>query len=320
MNHVIAILKNWTLPISITMGTLVFLMFHCIDVLAPLKAPVESFVGFFIPTLVFVMLFITFCKINPRHMQIKKWHLILVLFQILSCVLIAAVLFFDPSFPYRTGAEGAMVCLIAPTATAAAVITGKLGGNEASLTSYTIISNMAAAVSIPVVFPLIEGRGDATFIQQLMVISRQVFPLLIFPFFLAWGIRLFLPKLLEIILKHCGSLAFYLWGIALMVVVGQTLRSLANSDAGHATIWTLAIIGLLTCCIQFATGKIIGGCYNDRISGGQGLGQKNTVFAIWISYTYLLPVTSIAPSSYILWQNIINSWQLWHYNKKQSKK
>lgn len=156
MNHIIAILKNWTLPISITMGTLVFLMFHCINVLAPLKAPVESFVGFFIPTLVFVMLFITFCKINPRHMQIKKWHLILVLFQILSCVLIAAVLFFYPSFPYRIGAEGAMVCLIAPTATAAAVITGKLGGNEASLTSYTIISNMAAAVSIPVIFPLIR--------------------------------------------------------------------------------------------------------------------------------------------------------------------
>ena len=100
-------------------------------------------------------------------------------------MLIAAVLFFYPSFPYRTGAEGAMVCLIAPTATAAAVITGKLGGNEASLTSYTIISNMAAAVSIPIIFPLIEGRGDATFIQQLMVISRQVFPLLIFPFFLA---------------------------------------------------------------------------------------------------------------------------------------
>lgn len=86
MNHVIAILKNWTLPISITMGALVF-----------------------------VMLFITFCKINPRHMQIKRWHLILVLFQILSCVLIAAMLFFYPSFPYRIGAEGAMVCLIAPS-------------------------------------------------------------------------------------------------------------------------------------------------------------------------------------------------------------
>lgn len=29
----------------------------------------------------------------------------------------------------------------------------------------------------------------------------------------------------------------------------------------------------------------------------------------------MIPVSSIAPGSYILWQNIINNWQLWHYNK-----
>ena len=33
--------------------------------------------------------------------------------------------------------------------------------------------------------------------------------------------------------------------------------------------------------------------------------------AIWVAYTYLSPVVSIAPSSYILFQNIVNSWQLW---------
>ena len=32
---------------------------------------------------------------------------------------------------------------------------------------------------------------------------------------------------------------------------------------------------------------------------------------IWVAYTYLSPVISIAPSSYILFQNIVNSWQLW---------
>lgn len=35
------------------------------------------------------------------------------------------------------------------------------------------------------------------------------------------------------------------------------------------------------------------------------------LFAIWVAYTYLSPVISIAPSSYILFQNIVNSWQLW---------
>ena len=33
-----------------------------------------------------------------------------------------------------------MVCLICPTATAAAVITGKLGGSASSLTTYTSVS------------------------------------------------------------------------------------------------------------------------------------------------------------------------------------
>ena len=41
------------------------------------------------------------------------------------------------------------------------------------------------------------------------------------------------------------------------------------------------------------------------------LGQKNTVLAIWMAYTYLNPASAIAPGSYVVWQNIINSWQLW---------
>ena len=62
---------------------------------------------------------------------------------------------------------------------------------------------------------------------------------------------------------------------------------------------------------QFGAGKIAGRYFNDYIACGQGFGQKNTLLAIWVAYTYLSPVISIAPSSYILFQNIVNSWQLW---------
>ena len=34
------------------------------------------------------------------------------------------------------------------------------------------------------------------------------------------------------------------------------------------------------------------------------LGQKNTVLAIWMAYTYLNPLSSVGPGSYVLWQNI----------------
>lgn len=61
--------------------------------------------------------------------------------------------------------EGAMVCLICPTATAAAVITGKLGGSASSLTTYTLLSNLLAAVVVPLVFPWVEPHADVTFLQ-----------------------------------------------------------------------------------------------------------------------------------------------------------
>lgn len=69
--------------------------------------------------------------------------------------------------------------------------------------------------------------------------------------------------------------------------IGADGASLANSDAPVFVEVLIALAGLAACCVQFYLGKRIGGHYNDRISGGQALGQKNTVLAIWMSYTYL---------------------------------
>jgi BASS family bile acid:Na+ symporter len=51
------------------------------------------------------------------------------------------------------------------------------------------------------------------------------------------------------------------------------------------------------------------------VAGGQGLGQKNTVLAIWMAQTFLNPISSIAPGAYVLWQNMFNSWQVWRARK-----
>jgi len=45
------------------------------------------------------------------------------------------------------------------------------------------------------------------------------------------------------------------------------------------------------------------------------LGQKNTILAIWMAQMYLNPISSIAPGAYVLWQNIINSYQVWLHRK-----
>ena len=74
-------------------------------------------------------------------------------------------------------------------------------------------------------------------------------------------------------------------------------------------IW-LALGALIVCVLQFWIGRKVGRRYGDAVSGGQSLGQKNTLLAVWLALAYLNPIASIAPASYVAWQNIINSWQL----------
>lgn len=312
-------LKNWTLPIAMLVGVLGYLAFANIEILGPTKPFVNTFVAYLTPALIFAQLLLTFCKIEPRELMPSPWHGWLLLFQFFSAALIASLLIFMRiEGAYKEVFEGAMVCLICPTATAAAVITGKLGGSASSLTTYTLLSNVLAAIVVPLMFPLVEPHADITFIVAFLKILSKVFPLLLCPFFLALLFRYWLPKVHQLLLG-LRDMAFYLWSIALAIVTAQTVRSLVNSDAAVSIEVLIALAGLFTCALQFYLGKRIGSRYSDRISAGQALGQKNTVLAIWMAYTYLDPLSSVGPGSYVLWQNIFNSYQLWKKRKREAQ-
>lgn len=314
-NAFIRFLKDWTLPVAMITGTLAYFLFARMPVLAPVKPLVNTSVAILTPVLIFIQLLLTFCKVDFADLKPKVWHGWLLLFQTVSCLLLSALLIYCPMNElYREVFEGAIVCLICPTATAAAVITGKLGGSAASLTTYTLMSNLLAAVAVPLAFPLIEPHADVTFWLAFLKILSKVFPLLLCPFLLAWLLRSWLPAVHQW-LSERHTAAFYLWGVALAIVSGQTVRSLVNSTAPGYVEVLIALAGLVACCTQFYLGKRIGGHYKERISGGQALGQKNTVLAIWMAYTYLNPLSSVGPGSYVLWQNIINSYQLWKKRK-----
>lgn len=312
-------LKNWTLPIAMLAGALGYFVFANFTFLEPTKPFVNTFVAYITPFLIFAQLLLTFCKVDWRELMPSPWHGWLLLFQIVSASVLAALLIFIPmDGSYREVFEAAMVCLICPTATAAAVITGKLGGSASSLTTYTLLSNILAAVAVPLIFPLVEPHADITFFTAFLKILGKVFPLLLFPFFLALFFRYVLPKVHHFLLGF-HDLAFYLWGAALAIVTGQTVKSLMTSEVLGSVQILIALAGFITCALQFYLGKRIGTIYKDRISAGQALGQKNTVLAIWMAYTYLDPVSSVGPGSYVLWQNIFNSWQLWKKRKNEIK-
>lgn len=311
-------LKNWTLPIAMLCGGGgYFLLANC-PLLEPVKPGLNSFVSYLVPLLIFMQLLLTFCKVELRELLPSPWHGRLLLIQVTATAALAALLIVvHMEGMYKEVFEGTMVCFICPTATAAAVITGKLGGNASGLTTYTLISNLLAAITVPLLFPLVEPHAELTFLSAFLKILGKVFPLLLFPFFLAMLFRYYLPAIQRFLIGF-RDLAFYLWGISLAIVTAQTVRSLMTGDASVGVELLIALAGFVACALQFFLGKRIGTYYNDRISAGQALGQKNTVLAIWMANTYLDPVSSVAPGSYVLWQNAFNSWQLWKKRRNDS--
>ncbi|MDR0349000.1 MAG: transporter [Tannerella sp.] len=293
------ILKDWTLPIAMTMGALNY-----------------SWIGqlsFLTPYLIFTMLLITFSKISWEEIRFHPAHLWLLLIQLAgSAAAYFAIRPFDEVI-----AQGALLCMLTPTATAAAVITGMLNGSVGFLTAYVLFCNIAVAIAAPVYFSFIGVHEELSFYQSVWHICKQVFPLLILPLFIAASFRRWLPEVHQLLIC-IPKLTFYLWSLALVIVTGITVHFMVEQHESNDRLFIgLASISLALCCAQFLVGRRIGRKYGDPVSSGQGLGQKNTILALWMAQTYLHPLVSLAPASYILWQNIINSYQLWRKNRRK---
>lgn len=309
MNKVLRFLKNWTLPVSITMGALLYFAYahaRWLDFTRPYAMPVVAVVQ---PVLIFTMLFLTFCKVDARNLRFRRVHIWLLLFQMLSFAALGLLLYLSPEVPGRLLVEGAMLCLVCPTATAAAVVTTKLHGDSAAITAYTIWVNLFVSVAVPLVVPLVHPHEHLDFLPSFLLILRKVFPMLIFPLVAAQVVRHCFPRLCAAI-TSVRDLAFYIWAVTLSIAIAVSTRSLMHASCSWHEIAGLAVVSLACCVFQFALGRHLGKCYGAPISSGQALGQKNTVFAIWMGYTFLNPVTSIAGGFYSVWHNLYNTWQL----------
>ena len=312
--NIIAFLKKWTLPSGLVIGAAVYLLFSRITPLQPIGNVVGPFLVKLLPVVIFVMLYITFCKIQLGDLRPRAWHFILQAIRIaLSGILVLVILHTtDPMA--KLVLEGAFVCVICPTAAAAPVITERLGGSIASLTIYTILANVVTSVIIPLFFPMVEKSADITFLTAFVMILRRITFVLIVPLCLALLTRKFLPKVAARI-KETKNLAFYLWGFNLSIIMGLTIRNILSTQVYGTILALLLLLPLVISLLLFSIGKAVGYRYGDSISAGQALGQKNTVVGIWLTIAFLNPIASIAPCAYVVWQNLINAWQLWYKQK-----
>ena len=140
---------------------------------------------------------------------------------------------------------------------------------------------------IPAAFPLLERGVSADFWEMFFIILQKLAMVLVAPLVLGWCVQHYAKRLCAWIVS-IPDLSFYLWSAQLSVLA------------------------------LFLIGRWIGSRLGDEIDGGQASFQKNTALSIWVAYVYLNPVASVGAGCYVLWQNIINSLELWQYRRAKS--
>ncbi len=290
-------IKPWMLPIAMTVG----IVAH--DYI--------GYMSFLSKPLIFLMLLITYCRLKLSDFHIGNYIWLLLLVQIAGALAVYAAV-----FPLdQVVAQGVFICVFCPTATAAPVITGMLGGSVTKVATYSLFSNIAVAILTPVLIPFINEEADIALTDAFMMIALNVLPLIVGPLLLAIALQFTVPQVHKAIATRQG-LSFYIWAFALIIVVGNAVSFMISEPVSMIPQMLLLAGGaLIVCLLQFRIGRIIGRHFGDAVSGAQSLGQKNTVLAIWIALSYLYPLASVAPAAYVAWHNIVNSWQLFHARK-----
>ena len=312
--NIIRFIKDWTLPIAMGLGTLIYLLFGFTPQLNEAAMFFSPIMTTILPLFMFLILFVTFCKVDFRQLRPVAWHLRIGIFQVLF-IGILMVLILDLEQEDRILLEAIMMCVISPCATAAAVVTQKLGGSLEQMTTYTFLSNFITVLLVPMCFPLIEPSANMEFWPAFLKILNEVFCVLVVPMILAYFVKHYMKSLHRRIVA-VRDLSYYLWACSLMIVTGTTVKNIVHAEAGIFLLMAIALLGLVVCIIQFAVGRYIGRFFGHAQESGQALGQKNTAFAIWLSNAYLNPLSSVGPGCYILWQNIINSIEIWQKRKE----
>lgn len=312
----IRFLKDWTLPVAIATGTICYLTFYYTPQLDELGDRLSPVFDIIFPISVFLTLFITFCKVNFHEMRPHRWHIGVLVAQLL---MVAAIVMICLSLEDRPDSklvwEAMLTCVIGPSAAAAPVVVGKLGGNISTMTTYTLISSFVSALMIPLVFPMLEQMVHVYFLDAFLIILEKVSLVLLLPLVLGWLMQHYVKGVCARI-AAMPNLSFYCWAFSLSITTGITVKNIVHSLASPLLLMMIAVLTFVLCFVQFFIGRAIGCRLGEEINSGQALFQKNTALSIWVAYMYLNPVASIGAGCYVLWQNIINSFELMGVRKK----
>lgn len=286
--------KQYVLPVAIVLG----LLFHGIC----------GKVAFLTPWLIFTILLLTFTAVDLRRLRPTRFDLCLMVYQVVAAaVCYLAVRLFGGN---KIIAEGLMLGALTPVAASSTVVSCMLGARRETVTGYTIIGNLMVAVVAPVFFTLIGDHPEHSLATSFLLMLGKISSTLALPFFIALLLQIFLPKVNDVIARRT-SWSFYVWAVALLLTLGQTIDFIFLQGEGHwsVIIW-LGVLSLLFCAFQFWLGRKFGRRFGDVVSGAQMTGQKNSAMGIWMAGNFLNPLASVFMAFYSVYQNLYNAYQI----------
>ena len=251
------------------------------------------------PFLIGTMMFLTFVtKIPPQtHGYTFKIEIRALA---VSLLLVAALAGFVKLFdlPREVLLGGAIIALC-PPANAAPAMAKMLGGSASLALKIFLSGNLIACFSIPIVFGYLTG-AEASLSEIAMKIFNTIQPIISIPLAFALGLRAFYPELADRAAKF-----------SVFVILAKASYDIR--EMGFWDLWNsgklpmMAGISLILCILLYALGWYVE--RNRRpIESAQSMGQKNTTLVIWIATLYAGPVVALAPTCYVVWQNLMLSY------------
>ena len=257
---------------------------------------------FLIRYFLMVMLFFSFLDVKVNSDIITKKH-----FVILSTIIVAASIIFLLIKPFSIDlAQTAFITAIAPTAIAAPVITSLKRKKVEFVAFSLLLNNFTIALLIPFMLPFVMQNNAEISITDVL-----------YPILITFSVPFASAQILKVISKKIWTrlvnwkdVSFYILIINIYIATSDASNYIRSEFSTNLNIlFLIAGSSAFLCVFFFGLGWIIGGKeYHHEAS--QSLGQKNNAFTIWLSLTYMNPISAIGPVFYVFFQNLYISYEL----------
>lgn len=256
------------------------------------------------PAISYLIMFMLFCAFLDLRFNAQMFDK--TVFFVLAANLIIPVGCYFLIAPFdQTLALIAFVTAATPTAISSPVIVGFLGGRVAYAVASVLLTNIVMAIFLPVALPFV---APAAVPAGTLVVLASAATVILVPLMLAQLMRWAPPRAASAA-RGLKSLSFPAWlGVLFIATASASYFIRTAYDGPPAFLWIIALVAAMVCIANFAIGYLLGG--TDAREASQCLGQKNTMFTLWFSLSFLSPLIALGPAFYVLFHNLYNSYQL----------